>query len=151
MSIEFRQQRRIFGGHSRAQLAVCLLASVVAAAFSSAAHASLVCPEPAAFELGDLSAAADAGTSSTPAEEPFKHGDKLERDWHSPAGALSGGTTSGTTSSGSGTSGSAAPAIGTIAGTIFCNAEFVRRVAGEQRLTLPMAPGKNLLRPPQAV
>ena len=64
MAIEFRKQRRIFGGYSLPWLALSLLCMLVAMALSATAHASIVCPEPAVIGLDDLLPAADAGTSS---------------------------------------------------------------------------------------
>ena len=160
MAIDSRKQRRIFSGHALAWLAGCLLAMVVVAVSSSAAQASLVCPEPAAIELNDLLPAAGAvastagscGSSSAPATAPSENGSEREQARQfSPAAIPSSGSTSGTSSSGSGTSGSTGTALDSVAAVVLCDADLVRWIAGERRFTLPTPPGNDLLRPPQSV
>jgi hypothetical protein len=155
MAIDSSNQRRIFSGHSLAWLASCLLATVAATLLGSTAQASIVCPELATIELEDLLPAADVGTSSgsrsAPAEEPSEDGNEQElARLLSPSAIPSSGSTSGTSSSGSGAGGSNATALGSVAAIVLCDADVVRWVAGEQRLTLPTPPGNDLLRPPQS-
>ena len=132
----------------------------VAMVASSTAHASIVCPEPAAIGLDDLLPAADANTStaslggsySTPAKQPSQDGsERVLARLLSLSAFPSGGSTSGTSASGSGANASSASALGSATAIILCDADVVRWVAGDQRLALPMPPGNDLLRPPQAV
>jgi len=160
MAMESGEQRGIFGGHSRAWPAGCLLAMFVAMVASSTAQASIICPEPAAIGFDDLLSASDAGASSAslgdsrsaPAERPSQDGKLRElARLLSPSAIPSGGSTSGTSASGSGASASSASALGSATAIVLCDADVVRWVAGDERLALPMPPGNDLLRPPQAV
>jgi hypothetical protein len=160
MAIEFRKQRRNFGGYSLLRLALSMLCMLVATVVGSSAHASIVCPEPASVSLEDLLSAADAKSASScashsaPVEQSSQN--EYERELArllslSPSAIPSGGSTSGTSASGSGAGASGVSALSFATAIVLCDADVVRWVAGDQRLALPMPPGNDLLRPPQSI
>lgn len=154
MAIVFGSLRGSMIGRSVVWLAACALAVVLVSTFSAAAHASIVGPQTSAINLADLLPAAGAGSSagshSAPAKVPSREGEKPV-GLYSPTAIPSGGSTSGTSTSGSGASGSNVSALVSVAAIVRCDGDVVRWVTGEERLALPMPPGNDLLRPPQAV
>jgi len=122
------------------------------------AEASIECPAMPAFELEDLEHSMDAGSSagsasgshSAPAQERSDEGQRLVH-LGCPTAIPSSGSTTSSPSSGSGASSASATTLGSATAAMLNDADVVRWVAGEQRLSLPTPPGNDLLRPPQGV
>ena len=130
-------------------------------------QASIILPEEVPFDLEqliaqrDVAAASCSSSQTSPRRSAPVSGGKAP--WGMPPRpgealyALSlesilptaGGSNSGTSASSSGTSGTSTFPIDTTAATTLFVTDFVRWISGEQRISLPMPPGNDLLRPPQ--
>ena len=158
----------------QAKRAICLLSVplmvVLLWAIPSTLQASIQLPDESLVDFKNLdqmlsSSESSMGASSSPrsgSTESDRQGVPTnDRRVHDPrvpsqAGLLptstsSGGSTSGTSTSSSGSGGTSMCPLASGAAANLSDAELVAWLSGEQRFSLPMPPGNELRRPPQAL
>ena len=150
----------------RVLLAALLWATGFLGFASNTLQASILLPDQSPLDIESLladtgsqpsagaSGASSSSRNSTP-ELPAQD-DRNDRDQpivaiFSPTQTSTGGTTSGTSSSTSGSGGGSTFPIDSVAAVSFSDEELVTWACNEQRFSLPMPPGNDLLRPPQCL
>jgi len=145
-----------------------LLIAAMLWAFPGSLQASILMPEEVPLYIDQLIADAEAieGASSSSAPVPadsrvLQPASNDRDDSNNPNEAIfvpsqmstspipTGGSTSGTSTTS--TSGVSAFPIDSVTAASISDAELIAWVGGEQRFTLPMPPGNDLLRPPQQI